>query len=156
MKVPDRLDSVLAEITALNDGGWFSTWYEVIYYDIDAKEWCHYLPSVDENAGSNTFNKHATVLNWKYCDEALRRETPLRNKNEAIRDSFTGRLFNGMSLILSKYPEGNACFDYDDIALEIWIKGIDNKLTNEDREILKQYLWYVEYSDKYSIWKFEG
>lgn len=64
-KVPDTLNPVLAEITALSDGGWFSTWYEVIYYDIDAKEWCHY-------ASSDTLNEAGVkVLKWKYCSEVL-------------------------------------------------------------------------------------
>lgn len=64
-RVPNTLDPVLAKITALGDSGWFSTWYEVIYYDTDAKEWCHY-------AGSNAFNEAGVkVLKWKYCNEVL-------------------------------------------------------------------------------------
>lgn len=64
-KVPDTLDPVLAEITALSDGGWFSTWYEVVYYDANNSTWHSY-------SNSETFDCVGDkVLNWKYCSEAL-------------------------------------------------------------------------------------
>lgn len=141
MKVPDRLDSVLAEITALNDGGWWSTWEEVIYYDIDASEWCHY-------AGSNTFNEHATVLRWKYCSEAL-------NTNYQISDKNTHNLFSGMSLILSKYPESKSSIGIEG-ELSIYFEGKDTKLAQEDIDLLKRWKWKKYYpGNGFTYWSYE-
>lgn len=62
--IPKELYPVLAEIQALSDGGWFSSWYEVVYYDTNAKKWCSYY-------GSDTFKNGETVNKWVYCSEVL-------------------------------------------------------------------------------------
>ena len=64
MKEPKELCPVLAEIRGLSDGGCFSVWYEVVYYDTDAKKWCSYF-------GSNTFENGEIVTKWIYCSDVL-------------------------------------------------------------------------------------
>ena len=72
-----------------------------------------------------------------------------------ITDDFTRNLYDGMTLILSKYPNAGGCFDYDR-ELELWIEEKDNKLTDEDRQLLSKSGWYVEYPDIFSVWKYYG
>ena len=57
---PNELESVLAEISHVNDLG-ISTWYEVVYY---SDKWCSY-------SGSKTFEDGEQVVKWKYCKDCL-------------------------------------------------------------------------------------
>jgi len=62
--VPDTINPVLAEVTCIGDLN-TATWFEVIYYDTDDKQWCTYR---DDDSFDEVYTK---VLRWKYCDEAL-------------------------------------------------------------------------------------
>ena len=63
MDKPEGLRPVLARIEHINDLG-LSKWYEVVYYDGDAGNWCCY-------SGSDTFKDGQQVNGWKYADECF-------------------------------------------------------------------------------------
>lgn len=61
MELPKELNPVLAKIKGINDLG-ASNWWEVVYYDDEADEWCSF-------EGSDTFEDGETVEWWIYCHE---------------------------------------------------------------------------------------